>query len=31
VNLPLTELKVPEDTADFQLIEDYWFWFWNWR
>ena len=31
VNLPLTELKVPEDNPNFQFIEDYWYWFWNWR
>lgn len=30
-DLPLTELEVPEDSANFQLIEDYWHWFWNWR
>ena len=31
VNLPLIELHVPDDSPDFQLIEDYWYWFWNWR
>ena len=31
VNLPLTELEIPQDSPNFQLIEDYWFWFWNWR
>ena len=31
INLPLTELEVPEDSPNFQLIEDYWYWFWNWR
>ena len=31
INLPLIELEVPEDSPDFQLIEDYWYWFWNWR
>jgi hypothetical protein len=31
INLPLVELEVPEDDANFQLIEDYWYWFWNWR
>jgi len=31
INLPLTELEIPQDSANFQLIEDYWFWFWNWR
>ena len=31
VNLPLIELKIPEDSPNFQFIEDYWFWFWNWR
>jgi hypothetical protein len=31
INLPLVELKIPQDSPNFQLIEDYWFWFWNWR
>ncbi len=31
VNLPLLDLYLPEDSPDFQLIEDYWYWFWNWR
>jgi hypothetical protein len=31
INLPLTELRVPEDSPNFQLIEDYSYWFWNWR
>ncbi len=31
VNLPLTELKVPEESPNFQFIEDYWYWFWYWR
>jgi len=31
VNLPLIELQIPDDSSDFQLIEDYSFWFWNWR
>ncbi len=31
INLPLIELRVPEGSPDFQLIEDYWYWFWNWR
>jgi hypothetical protein len=31
VNLPLVELEVPQDSANFQLVEDYWYWFWNWR
>ncbi len=31
INVPLIELQVPEDSLNFQLIEDYWFWFWNWR
>jgi Calcium binding len=31
VNLPLIELEIPEDSPNFQLIEDYWYWFWNWR
>ncbi|MGA2034108.1 MAG: calcium-binding protein [Thermoguttaceae bacterium] len=30
-NLPLVELKIPEDNPGSQLIEDYWFWFWYWR
>jgi hypothetical protein len=31
INLPLTELRVPEDGPASALIEDYVFWFWNWR
>ena len=31
INLPLIELEVPEDSPNFEFIEDYWFWFWNWR
>jgi hypothetical protein len=31
INLPLIELEMPEDSPNFQLIEDYWYWFWNWR
>ena len=31
INLPLIELQVPDDSPNFQLIEDYWYWFWNWR
>ena len=31
INLPLTELRVSENSPNFQLIEDYWYWFWNWR
>ena len=31
VNLPLIELDVPDDSPNFQFIEDYWYWFWNWR
>jgi hypothetical protein len=31
VHLSLTELEVPADSPNFELIEDYWFWFWNWR
>jgi hypothetical protein len=31
VNLPLVELEVPQDSPNFQMIEDYWYWFWNWR
>jgi hypothetical protein len=31
VNLPLIELEIPQDSPNFQFIEDYWYWFWNWR
>ena len=31
INLPLIELEVPEESPNFEFIEDYWFWFWNWR
>jgi len=30
VNLPLVELRVPENSPNYQLIEDYCHWFWNW-
>ena len=29
--LPLVELEVVENEANFQLVEDYWRWFWNWQ
>jgi hypothetical protein len=31
INLPLIELEVPDDSPNFEFIEDYWYWFWNWR
>ena len=31
INLPLIELKLPDDSPNLQFIEDYWYWFWNWR
>jgi hypothetical protein len=31
VNVPLSDVEVPEDSPNSQLIEDYWYWFWNWR
>jgi hypothetical protein len=31
LNLPLSELVLPEDSPNCQLIEDYWYWFANWR
>jgi hypothetical protein len=31
LNLPLIDLYLPENSKNFQLIEDYWFWFWNCR
>ena len=31
INLPLIELEVPDDSPNFQFVEDYWYWFWNWR
>ena len=31
IYLPLVELEVPDDSPNFQFIEDYWYWFWNWR
>ena len=31
VNLPLIELEIPQDSPNFQFIDDYWYWFWNWR
>jgi hypothetical protein len=31
INLPLVELGIPQNSPNFQLIEDYGYWFWNWR
>ena len=31
ITLPLIELEIPQDSPNFQFIEDYWYWFWNWR
>jgi hypothetical protein len=31
LNLPLIDLYLPENSFNFQLIDDYWYWFWNWR
>ena len=31
INLPLIDLEIPQDSRNFQFIEDYWHWFWNWR
>jgi hypothetical protein len=31
IKLPLIELEIPQDSPNFQFIEDYWYWFWNWR
>jgi len=31
INLPLIELEIPQNSPNFQFIEDYWYWFWNWR
>jgi hypothetical protein len=31
IDLPLIELEIPQDSPNFQFIEDYWYWFWNWR
>jgi len=31
VNLPLTELHLPQGSPGFQLIDDYCHWLWNWR
>jgi hypothetical protein len=28
--LPLAEIEPPEDSPNFQMIEDYWYWVWNW-
>ena len=30
-DVPLIELKLPEDSPNFRLIDDFWYWFWNWR
>ena len=31
IDLPLIELEIPQDSPNFQFIEDYWYWFWNGR
>jgi hypothetical protein len=31
LNLPLFELEIPQHSANFELVEDYWYWFWNWQ
>jgi hypothetical protein len=31
INLPLIELHVPQNSPNYQLIDDFWYWFWNWR
>jgi hypothetical protein len=31
INLPLTELVLPEGSPNWRLVEDYSHWFWNWR
>lgn len=28
---PLIDLYMPEESSDFQIVDDYWFWFWNWQ
>lgn len=30
-DLPLVDIEVDVDHANFQLLDDYWYWFWNWR
>ncbi len=29
--LPLVDIEVDIEHANYQLLEDYWYWFWNWR
>jgi hypothetical protein len=29
--VPLIDLYLPEESPDFQIVEDYWYWFWNWQ
>ena len=31
VEVPLADVELDENAANYQLIEDYWYWFWNWR
>jgi hypothetical protein len=31
INLPLTELAIPQHSPNSQLIDDYGYWFWHWR
>ena len=29
--LPLIELELPPESANYHLVESYWYWFWHWR
>lgn len=31
LEVPLVDLEVDEEHANYQLLEDYWYWVWNWR
>ena len=29
--VPIADLEVEEESANFQPLDDYWYWFWNWQ
>jgi hypothetical protein len=31
MEVPLVDLEVEDEHANYQLLEDYWYWIWNWR
>jgi hypothetical protein len=31
IEVPLADVELSENAANYRLIDDYWYWFWNWR